>query len=143
MIRAAVLAVILAACSTATGAPTPVADLRFNPAVTQDTIAETICVPGWTATVRPSTSYTQPIKRQLIAALPATADHDMADYELDHWVPLAVGGEPAARVNLVLQLWPEAHRKDVVEARVHRRVCAGVLTLEQGRACFVIDWTRC
>src|SRR2546421_8893359 len=33
-----------------------------NPAVTQDTIASTICVKGWTATVRPPVSVTTQIK---------------------------------------------------------------------------------
>jgi len=35
-----------------------------NPAVTQSTIGSTICVSGWTATVRPPTSYTNPLKVQ-------------------------------------------------------------------------------
>jgi hypothetical protein len=37
-----------------------------NPDVTQDTISTTICVPGWTKTVRPPISYTNPLKRRLI-----------------------------------------------------------------------------
>src|SRR6266508_664195 len=35
-----------------------------NPDVSQDTIDQTICVSGWTATVRPPTSYTNPLKEQ-------------------------------------------------------------------------------
>jgi hypothetical protein len=31
--------------------------------VKQGNVAQTICVPGWTATVRPSTSFTQGLKR--------------------------------------------------------------------------------
>src|ERR1035437_3182978 len=36
----------------------------LNPAVTQATIGMTICVSGWTTTVRPPTSYTTPLKRR-------------------------------------------------------------------------------
>src|SRR5262249_9192536 len=35
-----------------------------NPDVTQSTIGQTICVSGWTQTVRPPTSYTNPLKVQ-------------------------------------------------------------------------------
>lgn len=38
-----------------------------NPAVTQANINDTICVPGWTATVRPPESYTERLKRRQIA----------------------------------------------------------------------------
>jgi hypothetical protein len=37
-----------------------------NPNVRQGTIGSTICVSGWTATVRPPTSYTNPLKTQQI-----------------------------------------------------------------------------
>jgi hypothetical protein len=36
----------------------------YNPDVTQSNIHSTICVSGWTDTVRPSTSYTNPLKAQ-------------------------------------------------------------------------------
>jgi hypothetical protein len=37
----------------------------INPAVTQKTIAQTICVRGWTHIVRPPVGYTEELKRQL------------------------------------------------------------------------------
>lgn len=54
----------------------------LNPAVTQATIGQTICVRGWTATVRPSESYTEDLKRQQIAheGLPG----GLSRYEEDH-----------------------------------------------------------
>ena len=39
----------------------------LKPDVTQDTIDSTICVSGWTATVRPPTSYTNALKVHQIA----------------------------------------------------------------------------
>jgi serine protease inhibitor len=38
----------------------------LNPAVTQATIGSTICVMGWTDTIRPPTSYTNALKVQQI-----------------------------------------------------------------------------
>lgn len=37
-----------------------------NPEVTQNTIHQTICVPGWTATIRPPSSYTTNLNRDQI-----------------------------------------------------------------------------
>ncbi len=71
----------------------------LNPAVTEATIAATICTPGWTATVRPSSSYTTALKRR---QLPANAN--LADYEEDHLMPLALGGAPRDERNLRPQL---------------------------------------
>ncbi len=46
----------------------------LNPDVTEATLAITVCVPGWTATVRPSVSYTNALKtRQLEVAGIATS----------------------------------------------------------------------
>lgn len=42
------------------------ATLALNPDVSQDTIQQTICRKGYSSTVRPSTSYTNPIKYRLM-----------------------------------------------------------------------------
>jgi hypothetical protein len=116
----------------------------LNPAVKQSTIATTVCVPGWTATVRPSSSYTHSIKVRLWQE--AGSHGQIGEYELDHIVPLEVGGAPKDLRNLQLQPWdgPDgAHAKDAVENRVKREVCAGTVTLAAGQRCFRIDWRRC
>lgn len=116
---------------------------QYAAAVTQANIASTICVKGYTATVRPPLSYTAPLKRRLLAALPPTADHNAGDYELDHVVPLEVGGNPRNPANLRLELWPEARAKDLVENRVHQEVCDRQISLAAGRRCFLTDWKAC
>lgn len=145
-------AVLWLACACSSGTSHPVTtveasgarlDPHYNPAVTQANIATTICHVGYSASIRPPLSYTASIKRSLIDALPPAASHEMADYELDHLVPLEDGGHPKAPENLVLQLWPEARVKDAVEDRVHRAVCSHRITLAVGRRCFVIDWKEC
>ena len=73
--------------------------IALNPDVTPANVKATICVPGFATTVRPSTRYTQGIKQRLLrdAGLDPAA---MSDYELDHIVPLALGGHPRKPSNL-------------------------------------------
>ena len=120
---------------------TPGAD---NPAVTQATITSTICVTGWTATVRPDTSYTNTLKReQLASGYAYQGDTNPADYEEDHFIPLEIGGAPSVSRNL----WPEpyagsegARVKDVVENRLHHEVCKGTISLAAARQEIVKNW---
>lgn len=99
----------------------------LNPDVTQGTISTTICVPNWTATVRPPTSYTNRLKATQMATLGLPGKP--GDYEEDHRIPLALGGAPRDPVNL----WPEpiadARKVDVLERRLQVSVCAGRQTL--------------
>ena len=114
----------------------------LNPDVTQATISATMCVPGWTATVRPSTSYTQGVKKLFLerAGIPAT---QAIVYELDHFVPLALGGHPRSLDNLWLQRWDgawNAKGKDRLERRLQVMVCAGGITLHTAHQAMQGDW---
>jgi hypothetical protein len=50
-------------------------------------------------------------------------------YELDHIIPLAIGGHPRNLDNLGLQPWEEAKRKDRIEVKLQCLVCAGQVAL--------------
>ena len=115
-----------------------------NPAVTQGTIRSTICVSGWTRTVRPSSQYTSKLKREQLRAL-GYADQRPGDYHEDHLVPLSLGGSP----DDVRNLWPEPltvsggwspAKKDRLENALNRLVCAGRLSLADARAAIAADW---
>ena len=67
----------------------------INPDVTQDNIGETICARGWTRMVRPTFEYTEAIKRRLVRDS-GYLDDRLSHYELDHVVPLELGGAPRA-----------------------------------------------
>jgi hypothetical protein len=115
----------------------------YNSSVTQSTIQSTICVSGWTATIRPPTSYTNPLKVQGIADY-GYSDTSLADYEEDHFVPLELGGSPRDPANL----WPEPHygtktsyTKDGVETKLKNAVCAGTITLSAARSAIRSNWT--
>ena len=115
-----------------------------DPRVTQNNIQTTICVSGYTATVRPPVSYTNKLKAdQLKDPKYHDADHTMAHYEEDHLIPLELGGHPTDPKNL----WPEpyatqqgARVKDQLEDRLKRLVCAGTVTLQEAQGAIETNW---
>jgi len=114
----------------------------LNPDVHQANIQDTICVPEYTATVRPSTTYTNGVKTKLIREL-GLPPADAAKYELDHRIPLALGGHPWNPHNLALQRWDGeagAKKKDQLERRLQVMVCAGQEKLDTARAAIYFDW---
>jgi hypothetical protein len=64
-----------------------------HPDVTQETIHQTICVSGWTATIRPPSSYTTKLKTQQIKEY-RYKEKRLAEYEEDHLISLQLGGHP-------------------------------------------------
>lgn len=134
---------LLGACSTTPPAPPTVAIPTevLNPDVRPETIDQTICVAGYTASVRPSTSYTTGVKVKLLRDL--GADADAPKYELDHIIPLSVGGHPRNLKNLMLQPWDGdegAKRKDRLEKRLQQLVCSKQLGLRDAQAAIYGDW---
>jgi hypothetical protein len=112
-----------------------------DPRVTQDNIQQTICVSGYTKTVRPSTSYTTPLKVRQMALYGWTGT--TADYEEDHLISLELGGHPTDPNNL----WPEpynipngARAKDKIENLLHVQVCAGQVTLAEAQTLIATNW---
>jgi hypothetical protein len=53
-------------------------------------------------------------------------------FEIDHVIPRELGGADSV-LNLWPQPWPDAHKKDREENRLHRAVCAGTVTLEDAQ----------
>lgn len=115
-----------------------------NPNVTQTNIGQTICVTGWTATIRPPSSVTTAIKRQQLAT-GYTYQNEKATsaYEEDHLISLELGGAPSSVANL----WPEPYKaiggarvKDTIENKLHQLVCAGTLTLAAAQTAIAHNW---
>jgi hypothetical protein len=108
--------------------PTHTPGARYS-SVTQATISKTICVRGWTKTIRPPASYPNALKKAQLEQW-----QNSSHYEEDHLISLEVGGAPRLKRNLWPQPWSQARRDDNgIEARLHRQVCKGTLTLRQAR----------
>lgn len=108
-----------------------------DPAVTPTTIHSTICVRGWTSTIRPPTSETTPFKYNV--AYPAYGVPSGTVSELDHLVPLELGG-----ANDATNLWPEVgsvpNAKDPVENDLKDDVCAGEISLATAQEAIASNW---
>lgn len=90
-----------------------------------------ICTSGYTATVRPPSSFTNKLKRLQMDALDLKGDP--SQYEEDHRIPLELCGAPRDPDNLIPELWNKARKKDVMETRFHKAVCAGKMDLKDAQ----------
>jgi hypothetical protein len=103
----------------------------LNPEVTQATIRSTICVHGWTRTVRPSSTYTGDLKLRQMAEYGVRGSP--SGYQEDHLISLELGGDPVDPRNLWPQPRPWADRVDRVENELNDAVCSGRLTLAEAQ----------
>ena len=116
----------------------------IDPSVTQENLASTICVSGYTKTVRPPASYTTKLKKQQLASgYNYLGDLSTKSYEEDHLIPLEIGGAPRD----VRNLWPEprhiiwdAAKKDQLENKLHLLLCSRQITLKVAQLAFSINW---
>ena len=99
----------------------------LNPDVTQATIRSTVCVHGWTATVRPPVSYTNELKVEQMRVYGETGPPSA--YQEDHLVSLELGGDPTDPRNLWPEPYPRAADVDKIENELNAKVCSGKLSL--------------
>ena len=129
-----------------------------NPRVTQANIQLTICVRGWTATIRPPVSYTNALKKQQLRGVRFT-DKNPAHYEEDHFISLELGGNPRDAKNLWPEMWGTpgtpltsrgpvppslvgAKAKDKTETALNTAVCNGTMTLQEAQQIIKTDWFK-
>ncbi|OBS09684.1 hypothetical protein Thpro_022012 [Acidihalobacter prosperus] len=118
----------------------------LNPAVTQANIHETICVRGYTRSIRPPERYTESLKRRQIREYDYPQDMNrLWFFEEDHLISLELGGSPSSPRNL----WPEPHRvaggwgsyaKDRLENKLNHLVCSGRLPLADAQRMIARNW---
>jgi len=118
--------------------------------VTQASLPQTLCRRGgYTSSVRPPAQVTDAFKKLVRAAY--SSPGDSSQDELDHLVPLGLGGASDAR-----NLWPQpnvgdphqfdqrasggGNAKDGVESRLNRAVCAGEVSLAAAQEAIATNW---
>src|SRR6201987_2084749 len=120
--------------------PTPILpDAKLTPGDTFDVIAQDVCVPGYAKKVRAVPAW---LKRQAYAEYGIT-QYKTGDYEVDHLIPLSLGGS-----NSIRNLWPQSSKtlpwnsyvKDALERKLQKLVCAGQLDLKTAQSEIASNW---
>ena len=100
--------------------------------------ASEVCTPGYSKSVR---NVPTSVKNQVYASY-GVLTHSPGEYEIDHYIPLELGGS-----NEVTNLWPEPaspvpgfHEKDKVENYLHDQVCSGAMTLSEAQHEISTNW---
>lgn len=118
----------------------PLPDRACTPgAIFEDATVERICVRGYTKTVR---NVSTKLRKQVFAEYGISYPQPRGAYEVDHLIPLAIGGS-----NDIANLFPEAadpppgfHEKDVVEVYLQQEVCSGRVALPAAQKQVAEDW---
>lgn len=119
----------------------PLPDQACTPgAIFPDVTKEQVCTPGYSKSVR---NVPQSVKDDVYAEY-GVKTHKPGQYEVDHLIPLELGGS-----NDIANLFPEAaeprpgfHEKDRVEDYLHDQVCEGKMSLREAQRQIATDWTK-
>lgn len=111
--------------------------------ISQGNLSSTICSYGFTESMRPPVSISEPVKYELMRSY-GYGGLELHNYELDHLVPLELGGASTFQ-----NLWPELNNypapgyfnsKDEVENELHSAVCDGSVSLQAAQDAIASDW---
>lgn len=135
---------IVATSSTATAAriPAGIALPRLSLTPGESFVGVTaaeVCTPGWSSRHRNVASKQY---REVYGEYGIRYPEPTGSYELDHLIPLELGGD-----NANANLWPEAaspapgfHQKDALENALHAQVCDGALGLVAAQHEIASNW---
>ncbi len=114
----------------------------INLNITQENIQQTVCVKGYTKTIRPPAHFTNKLKKRQLHQY-GYADTNPKHYEEDHLIPLSIGGNPNDPHNL----WPEprnsewnARKKDQLEFVIYKMVCSQEISLTEAQQAIATNW---
>ncbi len=129
---------VIAAASGTRPAGVVLPDPTLTPGGTFNATVSQICTPGYSKSVRDVSTAT---KNRVYAEYHIT-HHAPGEYEVDHLIPLEIGGS-----NDIKNLFPQPaeprpgfHEKDVLENTLHDLVCAGKLDLAIAQRDIATDW---
>jgi hypothetical protein len=101
-----------------------------------------VCAHAYSRRVRSPRRFTEILKPRLLAAY-GYRQETLSGFELDHLIPISIGGAPRALRNL----WPERsggaagyQAKDQIEVALARAVCAREVPLRAAPAAIANDW---
>jgi hypothetical protein len=110
--------------------------------VTQHSVNQTICRPGYVDTVSPPLDRMMAHREALLQRSGIDPD-DSDEYALDRRVPILLGGAPEAPANLDLLPWAGhdgERRKALLAVKLKRCVCAGKISLRAAQSMISGNW---
>lgn len=115
-------------------------DLTCTPGDVLPVTAAQVCISGYLQSVR---DVSESLKNQVYAEY-GISSHSPGQYEIDHFIPLELGGS-----NDIKNLFPEAakpvpgfHEKDKVENYLHDQVCNGNISLQLAQDLIRDNWLK-
>jgi len=116
-----------------------------DPEVTESNLKETICRVthfSWEEGHMPPPSFLEGVKKDQLKLYGYT-DSAVKHYQMDHLIPLSLGGHPTDLKNI----WPQvlitkwsARRKDYLEEILHEKVCKGEISLKEAQEQVRTNW---
>lgn len=142
-LRYAILAIIITFPAWASDLPDPaMTPGAINSNVTQENIQQTVCVKGYTKTIRPPAYVTNKLKKRQLREYHYD-DMNPRHYEEDHLIALSIGGAPDDPRNL----WPEprnsewgADKKDQLEFVFYKMLCKHKISLAEAQHAMATNW---
>ncbi|MDD4933184.1 MAG: HNH endonuclease domain-containing protein [Methylacidiphilaceae bacterium] len=132
-------AFLIALGCSALAQPPILPDPKLTPGDTFPVSRADVCVPGYSKKVRnvPWEEKREALRRYGVPLA------DRRDYEIDHLIPLSLGGS-----NSIRNLWPQSRRtqpwnagkKDFLEDRLHKLVCSGKVDLAEAQKAISTNW---
>ena len=118
----------------------PLPDPECTPGdIFEETTAEQTCVSGYSTTVRNVSVST---KKKIFASYGIAYPVPFGSYEIDHLVPLSLGGS-----NDIANLWPKSaepfpgfYEKNIIGNYLRQEVCAGRVDLQIAQFRMANDW---
>jgi hypothetical protein len=148
MLRASLIIALALLSSGAGSGDLILPDHDLTPGAATDLTAKQICRTRWGKDQR---HVTAKMKREVFAIYALTGNHDPActrdkrgrRCEIDHLISRELGG-----ADVIENLWPQPYggrpwnavRKDRVENRLHKEVCAGRIALEDAQREIATDY---
>jgi hypothetical protein len=117
--------------------PTPLLpNPNLTPGDTFDVTAQDVCVPGYAKKVRAVPAW---LKRQAYPEYGIT-QYKTGDYEVDHLIPLSLGGSNSIRPQSTKTSPWNSYVKDALERKLHKLVCSGELDLKTAQREIATNW---
>lgn len=129
---------------------TTLPDRSLTPGVVSMVDSSRVCELGFSSTIRPKGRLWRHLRDEAFRRYHISRGHRSEKdntgarhpaYQIDHLIPVELGGDPTDIRNLWPQPIASAKKKNVVENELHARVCSGQMTLNEAQSRIAKDWT--